>query len=153
MIRMNLVYQCTENNWLRSQRDFFHRRLRVASLLSPTGTSIMPFSVSAEPRNEVETWTLIQVCLVDVEGCNISTWVSWLNSSWWAFASFIISFHVCSADIFHLLISMLFKSCSASWIHFLLSLPFLLVPIILLALNSLVFFPCPFSNVPYSSRS
>ena len=44
--------------------------------------SVKPCSVTAELPNRVETWKILQVCLVDAKGCNISKWVD-LNGTEW----------------------------------------------------------------------
>ena len=55
------VHQYISNNWLHFQRDGIHLSCVRSEVSS------MPCSVSAELSNKVETWKLMQVCLVDVE--------------------------------------------------------------------------------------
>ena len=54
------VDQCITNNWLHFQTDGVHIGPPVTS-----NVSVMPCSVSADLPNKVETWKLVQVCLVD----------------------------------------------------------------------------------------
>ena len=47
-----------------------------------SNVSVVPCSISAELPSKVETWKLVQLCLVDAKGRNISKWVHSNGAEW-----------------------------------------------------------------------